>query len=285
MRQCRRGHASIFTARCPGGISLLLVLISLALLMPTRSWAGVDLVVSPAETVIAPGDTFNVELSVPAGMSPFNGYDAILGFDPTLLSLLPEVSASVREGELMVDACPTSRWNRFTVSPDSTQISISHVLLCGGVSVTGPGVLYRLRFAAKDALAVTSIQFLEGTAFYNAGVYVLPVTTQDGLVRIGQSTNTPPAAQKLGLRAVPNPFNPSTVFSFHLPRGGTTSLRILGVDGRLIKEMELGWLEAGAQNIPWDGTDQQGRHLASGHYLAHLRHAGGEAVCGAVLLK
>ncbi len=247
--------------------------------------AGVELIISPAETTVQPGDSFTVELTIPVAMEPFNGYDAILGYDPTVLRLLPEVSSAVREGELMVDACPSNRWNRFTVSPDSSEISITHVLLCAGVNVTGPGVVYRIRFAAKHQLAFTTLEFLEGTRFYDAGILVDSVSTSDGVVQIGQDTNAPPLMPRITIRAVPNPFNPTTVFHFDLPRAGLTHLRIIGVNGRLVREMELGWLEARSHAIPWDGTDEEGRRLASGRYLAHLRHATGEAVGGAVLLK
>ena len=262
------------------------LLISLWIAAPCPAWGDVELIVSPPQITVNPGDVFTVELSIPVAMSAFNGYDAVLGYDGTLLRLLSEASSADREGKLMTDACPTIRWNQFVVSPDSTTISIAHVLLCAGVTVTGPGVVYRLRFAAKSQLAVTSLQLLEGTAFYDAGEFVEPVVTGDAQIRIDQGTDAPaPYSPPTRLRAVPNPFNPSTVFAFSVARPGPASLRIVGVDGRLVRELDLGWLEEGPQTVPWDGTDQRGVRLASGRYLAHLRHRTGEASCGAVLLK
>lgn len=268
------------------GAFLTLMVALLCAMSIDAAVAGVELAVSPAETQVDPGAVFLVELAIPSAMSPFNGYDAVVRYDPTYLTLLPEASPAVREGELMVDACPSARWNRFSVSADSTEISISHVLLCGGVSVTGPGVVYRLRFMAKNVGTVTALELREGTAFYNAGSYVEPVFTQDGTVRIGQATPAdPPVPASLGLRAVPNPFNPRTRFAFDLARPGAARLTILSANGRVVRVIDCGWLEAGAQAIPWDGLDARGSSVASGNYFAHLRHRDGEAVCGAVLIQ
>lgn len=75
--------------------------------------------------------------------------------------------------------------------------------------------------------------------------------------------------------AVPNPFNPQTNLSFDVARAGRVSLKIYGVDGRLVATVIDGSLEAGRHTRVWQGVDQQGRALASGAYLMRLEAADG----------
>jgi hypothetical protein len=68
----------------------------------------------------------------------------------------------------------------------------------------------------------------------------------------------------------PNPFNPATVIRFDLARGGPVALRIYAVDGRLVATLVDGTLPAGAHQRTWDGTDRDGRRVASGVYFCRL---------------
>ena len=87
-----------------------------------------------------------------------------------------------------------------------------------------------------------------------------------------------PAPFELGLN-YPNPFNPSTVIPFSIPEtpGGNRSLvtvaiyDLLGQTVRTLASEELG---PGAYRATWNGRDDQGRELATGVYLCHLRVAG-----------
>lgn len=75
--------------------------------------------------------------------------------------------------------------------------------------------------------------------------------------------------------AVPNPFNPQTLLSFDVARPGRVSLKIYGVDGRLVATVIDGDLEAGHHTRTWQGVDQQGRSLPSGAYLMRMEAADG----------
>jgi hypothetical protein len=248
--------------------------------------AGVELSLLPAESTVAPGDSFWIELTIPAAADSFNGYDAIIGYDPAALSFLEQSNLTLQEGPLMVDACPSLRFHRFSIAPDSTFVSISHVLLCAGVKVAGPGVIYRLQFAAKSTLTTTWISVLDGTHFYDGGLYVQPLLSHDAQVHIGNGTDAPPARPGgLGLQAAPNPFNPRTTLSFSLPSSGWVCLRIYSKGGRLLRTLVQGYWPKGNQSVAWDGTDDRGRTVASGAYTAVLTHATGTAAAGLILLK
>jgi len=260
-----------------------------ALLQPhsaTPASAGVTLDLVPSEVTVQPGDSFFIELTIPAAADSFNGYDAVLGYDPTLVTFLQETKLADQEGPLMVDACSSLRFHRFTLAPDSTTITINHVLLCAGVKVAGPGVLYRLRFRAKSTLSLTWMRVLPGTRFYDEGLYVDPLVSHDALVRIGAGTGAPaPLAAHLRLRAAPNPFNPRTILSFALPSEGWADLRIYAADGRMVRVLDQGFWPRGPRRVAWDGTDGRGRAVASGLYTARLSHGGEMVSTKLVLLK
>ena len=97
---------------------------------------------------------------------------------------------SEQEGPLFPAACP-NRFHLFSVAADSTQASVAHVILCAGTRVAGPGVLYELRFRAKYENALTRLELLDGTTFYDGGPEVEPLTTFDARVLIGDVTSAP----------------------------------------------------------------------------------------------
>ena len=256
------------------------------ILLATPALAGVSLFLTPGDLTVGPGDSFLIELTVPVAADSFNGYDAVIGYDPALVSFLEEANVADQEGPLMVDACPSLRFHRFSIAADSTSVTINHVLMCAGVKIAGPGVLYRLRFRAKDTLALTRIRVLDGTQFYDEGLYVNPLHSHDALIHIGAGTGaalpTPPHPR---LRAAPNPFNPRTVLSFALPVSGWAELRIYAADGRLVRVLDEGFRPGGFRTAQWDGTDGRGRAVGSGCYTARLRWQGGIASTGLVLLR
>jgi uncharacterized protein (DUF362 family) len=87
----------------------------------------------------------------------------------------------------------------------------------------------------------------------------------------------------------PNPFNASTVIPFHVdggasaPRGVT--LDIVDVTGRRVRTLVDRALVSGSYSKVWDGTDNAGRSVASGVFLAHLRVDGDTATHKLVLLR
>ena len=71
----------------------------------------------------------------------------------------------------------------------------------------------------------------------------------------------------------PNPFNPSTSFSFTLPIDKRISVRIYDVAGRLVRTLindEV--FSAGTHQATWDGTSDSRMRVASGTYLYTLEY-------------
>ena len=242
----------------------------------------------PHATELAPGDTLDVDLIVPVAGLPFNAYDAYVGYDPEALTFLQRPNLVDQEGPLMRDVCGQT-FHVFQIAPDSTHLRIGHSLLCPGEELTGPGVVYRLRFRCNDVETETWLRLLGEsptlTRAYNDGLFVQPLVTIDALVQISDASSTVPPAPRAGpwLRAAPNPFNPQTVFIFALDETAAGELRVYGLDGRLLRTLAAGLFAAGEHTARWDGTDDAGRSLAAGVYLARL-HTGTGAVSTRVCL-
>ncbi len=81
----------------------------------------------------------------------------------------------------------------------------------------------------------------------------------------------------------PNPFNPSTMISFTLPRNGTVGLAIYDVTGRRVRSLVSDDLDAGSHVVRWDGRNEVGQRAASGMYFYKLE-AGGSTLTRKMLL-
>ncbi|MBK9303993.1 MAG: hypothetical protein IPM94_08925 [bacterium] len=99
-----------------------------------------------------------------------------------------------------------------------------------------------------------------------------PAAAPDALT--GAPGAEPPAA--FALRgAAPNPFNPSTTFSFDVPAGGgDVRLDVLDARGRIVRTLVAERRGEGRHEAVWNGRDGAGRRLPSGVYFARLRAAG-----------
>jgi len=73
----------------------------------------------------------------------------------------------------------------------------------------------------------------------------------------------------------PNPFNPETWIPFELSDAAETTIRIYDPRGREIRQLDLGWRQAGSylrRNTAayWDGRNDLGERVASGVYMYEL---------------
>jgi aminopeptidase N len=71
----------------------------------------------------------------------------------------------------------------------------------------------------------------------------------------------------------PNPFNPRTTLRFSLAEPATVRLRVFDLRGRELRVIDCGALQPGQHERIWDGTDREGRSVASGTYLVRMEGA------------
>jgi hypothetical protein len=83
----------------------------------------------------------------------------------------------------------------------------------------------------------------------------------------------------------PNPFNPSTTIRFDLPEAADVTLVIYDMLGREVVRLVRGRVEAGYQQIVWNGRTVSGREVPSGIYIARMITAKYHKSMKMVLLK
>ena len=92
------------------------------------------------------------------------------------------------------------------------------------------------------------------------------------------------------LQNFPNPFNPETWIPYTLADDAAVSVRIYNVEGKLVRNLDIGYQRAGRyisrQNaVYWDGRDQLGESVSSGVYFYTLKAAGFSDTRRMVILK
>lgn len=68
----------------------------------------------------------------------------------------------------------------------------------------------------------------------------------------------------------PNPFNPMTNMQYDLPKPGHVTIDIFNSKGEHVKTLVDRNVGAGMQTVSWDGTDDFGRGVSAGLYLARM---------------
>ena len=93
--------------------------------------------------------------------------------------------------------------------------------------------------------------------------YLAPATTTSVIPK-------PPASGDLALEAAPNPAHASTDLTFTTTRKQRVTVGVFAVDGRRVRTLQRGVLEAGEHRLVWDGRDDNVQLVASGLYFAGL---------------
>lgn len=101
------------------------------------------------------------------------------------------------------------------------------------------------------------------------------------------SVRTPESAgtSALWVRASPNPAAQQTDLQFALPSQGEARLRVVDTTGREVREFIVGTRSAGTHAVGWDGRDNAGRDLPSGHYFVVLTTAAGQVAEKLILAR
>jgi hypothetical protein len=271
------------------GSALAVFALSSSLAVAAR--AGVDpfrAMFLPESSQREPGSTFELTFEVDETARQFNGYEVRLHWDPDVLSL-----QSVRQGSLMADACPNNFTNlTFT---DSTA-AYSHVLLCGGVSLDGPGVLSIFTFRA-DAPGSTVVDIVSdpNRSFFDDGIFISPahptyprqVELFDATVSVGGTSEVPLGSDigTFAVRVAPNPVRSDGVIrivfgdpnvagevevvgSSAAALTGPISFELSDVTGRVVHRRTIA---PGEPSISWRVVDAGGARLPAGTYFYAAR--------------
>jgi hypothetical protein len=259
-------HASVKRV----GILLPALALSAALAGPALA-LGVQVELTTAALKVAPSTEFDVTVSIPAAGAPFNAFHIVVVYDPAALTY---VQNSAQQGCLMTGSCSAACGQTFNMfAADGDSLVMDDFLMCDQVALTGPGPIYRVRFRTSSTPQTTWVR-LRSAAFYNAGIFVTPVTTTDRQVDIGPTSDVgpgTPARDGLSLRAEPNPARGAVTLAIEAGAAGRQRVEVLDPAGRVMRVLGDGWQPVGARRLVWDGADPAGRRLPPGVYLVRVQ--------------
>ncbi len=96
------------------------------------------------------------------------------------------------------------------------------------------------------------------------------------------SSETPRPARLLSV--FPNPANPAVEIRYRAAAPGDVAIDVFDVRGRHLRTLREHAASAGEGQVRWDGTDDNGRSLASGTYLLQMESARGATGTGRVVI-
>jgi len=255
-------------------VGAALLILAALLALPARANAqGVRVALLPAQQTVAPGSEFEITVQVTQAGSAFNGFDAVVAFDPAALTLLPLAPISTQQGCLMTGVCSAACGNTFhTFAAAGDSAEMTSILLCDQLALSGPGQIYRLRFRASNTPQITELSIRQAT-FVNAGLYVNPVLSTGCRVGIGITLSVgdgSPVPNALRLLVEPNPAFSRVSLSFVADAPGDPEIIVADVLGRTVRRFTHSRVERGDHRIVWDGRDDAGTRLPAGIYLVRL---------------
>ena len=68
----------------------------------------------------------------------------------------------------------------------------------------------------------------------------------------------------------PNPFNPVTNIDYSIATDGYVSLIVYNLNGAVVKTLVEQNMVPGNHQVQWDGTNNSGENVASGHYIVKM---------------
>jgi len=83
----------------------------------------------------------------------------------------------------------------------------------------------------------------------------------------------------------PNPFRTTTLIPFALPQRSVVKLRLLDLQGRIVRSLADGEFPAGQHQLRWDGRDDHGQVVRAGVYFVKLVTSDGTAMRRAVYVR
>ncbi len=240
-------------------------------LHPAPSGAGVQVALAPALGYVLPGADFDVRVELPTAGSAFNAFEVVVQYDPAALTFLPLSPTTLQQGCLVTGGCSAacgSTFHQFTAAGDS--LAIVESLLCNGVTLTGPGIAYTLRFRASNTPQVTTLS-IRRKEFFAAGVAVVPVGASGCQIGIGIPLDVPAeSGRTLRIHAEPNPAYGRVRLAVTSDGAGEREVDILDVSGRAVRSLARG-PAASTSTLTWDGVADSGERVRPGIYLVRVR--------------
>jgi hypothetical protein len=76
-----------------------------------------------------------------------------------------------------------------------------------------------------------------------------------------------------------------TTIEYVVRQRGRAGVRVYGLHGRAVRDLSIGVQEVGAQRLIWNGSDDNGRRLASSVYYCRIETDAATTTKRVILLK
>ncbi|MDZ7308100.1 MAG: T9SS type A sorting domain-containing protein, partial [candidate division KSB1 bacterium] len=107
------------------------------------------------------------------------------------------------------------------------------------------------------------------------GYQLLPILTTDITPTTGVDEENAGLPERFALlQNHPNPFNPTTIIRYDLPKQVHVKLAIYNLLGKRVRTLVDGMEAPGFRQISWDGKSDDGTRVASGIYIYRIETAG-----------
>jgi hypothetical protein len=207
---------------------------SIAGFVTSAAVADVSVSLQPAATHAVPNQLLNIYVYIDSAGSPFNAYETVIRWNPEILEFV-----SAQPDTLYGD----HNWDWWMPEAGPDSILISHVILQGGLTVTGPGALSSITLRALQ-IGQSPVYF-DYIEFYRFGFDVLPVWSHDAIVYVEDPSSGASDPRDGGWRGgsilvTPNPIDDESVLILPHPVDSGALLRLFDIDGRLLREHRIG---------------------------------------------
>jgi FlgD Ig-like domain len=136
--------------------------------------------------------------------------------------------------------------------------------------ITIDGTITDSEFQSISAALVEIIDQNDTSNYYSS------VTNESGYFTISnitdirsRKTNVP--SEFIVLRNYPNPFNPTTIIYYELPKAENIEITIFDILGREVSTIYNNFHKAGTYTVDWDGRNNWNSKVAAGVYLCRLK--------------
>jgi hypothetical protein len=140
-----------------------------------------------------------------------------------------------------------------------------------------------------DLLSIRPVDVLVIANLINNGCTIprgrIPLSTPNIAFAPPMQSEDAPRDVSLSVSASPNPFNPTTTISFHVPQSSHVTLSIYDIAGHRINTLVNRTMEQGLERVVWDGRDAYGNPVGSGVYFYRVKACGAVTVGKMLLLK
>ena len=87
-------------------------------------------------------------------------------------------------------------------------------------------------------------------------------------IDVSSVPSTSPAGNLVVSPAYPNPFNPMTIIRYSVIKECNLAVKIVDINGQILRSMPITMHSAGNYSTTWDGKDSSGKLMPAGQYLA-----------------